>query len=79
MVHSDFREKIVLKYDTVFKNRGISEKLENVIYDWCLKDMEKKGMTISESFYRILKKIDLEMFKYTYIIKHDLTPSKKKG
>jgi DNA-directed RNA polymerase subunit M/transcription elongation factor TFIIS len=62
MVHSDFREKIVLKYDTVIKNREVSEKLENAIYNWCLKDMEKKGMTMSDSFYKIYMNKNIHIF-----------------
>ena len=58
MVHSDFREKIVLKYNTIIKNKELSEKLENSIYNWCLKDMEKKGMTISDSFYKMYMKLN---------------------
>jgi len=56
MVNSNFREKIVEKYDLIIKNTTISTNLEKVIYDWAITEIEKKGMTMDKSndlFYKI--------------------------
>lgn len=56
MVNSNFREKIVEKYDLIIKNTTISTNLEKVIYDWAVTEIEKKGMTMDKSndlFYKI--------------------------
>jgi transcription elongation factor S-II len=62
MVHVDFREKIIHKYDTIIKNREISERLENAIYNWCLKEIEKRGMTISDLFYKMYMNKNIHIF-----------------
>ena len=76
MVHVDFREKIIHKYDTIIKNREISERLENAIYNWCLKEIEKRGMTIYDLFYKIYMNKNIHIFTNIDLNKFKVTTNK---